>query len=54
MVDLQIVHRPADLTSPVVPLQDLLMKMTISLWISPDSGSFGTDLRHEAFRAISD
>lgn len=54
MMDLQIVKRPAELASPVVTHQDLLVKMAVSLWVEPDSVIFGTDLRHEAFPLISD
>ncbi len=54
VVDLQILHGSAELTAPVVSLQDSAMKLAVTFWIEHDSGCFSANRRHEAFRVMSD
>src|ERR1019366_6021518 len=54
VMDLQILHAPAELTSPAVALQHLAVQFLIVLRIESLSRGFGWDLLHEACPATSD
>ena len=53
VVHLQVLHATADLASPVVALQYLLMQFAIALTIESYSRAFEVHLVHEAFRLTS-
>ena len=48
VMHLQILHAPADLTSPAVALQHLPVQFAIALRIKPHRRALGWDLLHEA------
>ena len=54
VVDLQILHATADLASPAVALQHLLMQVAIACGVEFESRVLGRDLLHEACPATSD
>ncbi len=54
VVHLQVLHTPADLASPAVALQHLVVQVTIALRIESESRGFDTDAVHDAFRLTSE
>ena len=54
VVHLQVLHAPADLTSPAVSLQHLAMQISITNRIESESRALKAGDFHEAFRATSD
>ena len=51
---LQVLHAPADLASPVVPLQHLPMQRAVALRIESESRTFAANLVHETVSLISE
>jgi hypothetical protein len=54
VVHLQVLHAPADLTSPTVSLQHLAMQVSITWRVESDSPALNGDGFHEACPATSD
>jgi hypothetical protein len=54
VVNLQILHAPADLASPAVALQYLPMQFAIARRSESKSRAFAPDLLHEAFWVTSE
>jgi hypothetical protein len=52
VMHLQILHAPAGLASPVIPVEDLTMEYKVALSVKLDSRACGSDFLHEALSAI--
>jgi hypothetical protein len=53
VMGLEPVHRSAVLTSPSIPLKNLLAEKFVGIRIETNTRSFGPDICHDAFRNVS-